>query len=283
MPRIAFVTDSTSYIPPDLIRKYEIKVAPQALIWGNEQLLDGVDITPAQFYARLKTADVMPTTSEVNAGAFKSILDPLVADGVPVVMVLISSKLSGTVNSAQHAKEMMPSGARVEIIDSEATSMALGFQLLAAVRAAEAGKSLDDVLAVARNAKQHTGVLFVVDTLEFLHRGGRIGGAAKLLGTALNLKPLLELREGRVEAIERIRTKAKALARLLDVLEERLGGRKPLRICTIHAAAEDEAKALLEEAKLRFGPVEALIADCSPVVGAHAGPGTVGLAYSFGV
>lgn len=283
MPRIAFITDSTSYIPPDLIRKYDIKVAPQALIWGNDQLLDGVDITPAQFYARLKTADVMPTTSEVNAGTFKTILDPIVAAGTPAVMILISGKLSGTVNSAQHAKEMLPSGSRVEIIDSEATSMALGFQLLAAARAAEAGKSLDEVLAVARKAKEHTGVLFVVDTLEFLHRGGRIGGAAKLLGTALNLKPLLELREGRVEPIERIRTKAKALARLLDVLEERLGGRKPVRICTIHAAAEEEAKALLEEAKRRFGPVEALIADCSPVVGNHAGPGTVGLAYSFGV
>jgi DegV family protein with EDD domain len=283
MPRIAFVTDSTAYIPPDLIRKYDIKVAPQALIWGSEQFLDGIDISPAEFYARLKTAEVMPTTSEVNVGAFKTIVDPLAAEGVPVLMLLISSKLSGTVNSAQHMKEMLPSGARVEIVDSEATSMALGFQLLTAARAAEAGKSFEEVVAVARKAKEHTGVLFVVDTLEFLHRGGRIGGAVKLLGTALNLKPLLELRDGRVEPIERIRTKAKALARLLDVFEQRLAGRKPVRICTIHAAAEDEAKSLLEEAQRRFGPVEALIAECSPVVGNHAGPGTVGLAYSFGV
>src|SRR3972149_11766066 len=102
MPRIAFVTDSTAYIPQDLIRKYDIKVAPQALIWGSEQLLEGVDITPAQFYARLKTAEVMPTTSEVNAGTFKTMLDPLVAQGLPVGLVLISRKLSGTINSAQH-------------------------------------------------------------------------------------------------------------------------------------------------------------------------------------
>ncbi|HLB65129.1 MAG TPA: DegV family protein [Anaerolineales bacterium] len=283
MPRIAFVTDSTSYIPQDLIQKYDIKVAPQVLIWGNEQLLDGVDITPDQFYARLKTAEVMPTTSEVNAGTFKTILDPLVAQGLPVVMVLISSKLSGTINSAQHAKEMLPAGARVEIVDSEATSMALGFQVLAAARTAEAGKSLDEVVRVARKAKEHTGVFFVVDTLEFLHRGGRIGGASKLFGTALNIKPLLELRDGRVEPVERIRTKAKALARLLDVLEERIGGRKPVRLCAIHAAAEDEARALLEKAEKRFGPVESFISPASPVVGAQAGPGTVGMAFSFGV
>jgi DegV family protein with EDD domain len=283
MPRIAFVTDSTAYIPPDLVQKYDIKVGPQVLVWGEEQLLDGVDITPDQFYARLKTAEIMPKTSEVNAGAFKTILDPLAAQGVPVVMVLISSKLSGTINSANHAKEMLPAGARVEVIDSEATSMALGFQLLAAARAAEAGKPLDEVVQIARRAKEHTGVLFVVDTLEFLHRGGRIGGASKLFGTALNIKPLLELRDGRVEPIERIRTKAKALARLLDVLEERLAGRKPVRLCAIHAAAEDEARALLEQGVKRFGPVESLISPASPVVGAHAGPGTVGMAYSFGV
>ncbi len=283
MPRIAFVTDSTAYIPRDLIQKYDIKVAPQVLIWGNEQLLDDVDITPDQFYARLKTAEIMPKTSEVNAGAFKTILDPLMPQGNPVVMILISSKLSGTINSAQHAKEMVSGGSRVEIVDSLSTAMALGFQVLEAARAAEAGKSLDEVLEIARKAKEHTGVLFVVDTLEFLHRGGRIGGASKLFGTALNIKPLLELRDGRVESIEKIRTKTKALARLLDVLEDRLAGRKPVRLCAIHAAAEDEARALLEAAKKRFGPVESLIGPTSPVVGAHAGPGTVGIAYSFGV
>ncbi|MEW6567662.1 MAG: DegV family protein [Chloroflexota bacterium] len=282
MPRIAFITDSTAYIPPDLVTQYEIKVAPQLLIWGQEQLLDGVDITPAQFYSRLKTADIMPTTSEVNAGTFKTMLEPFVAQGVPVVMIVISSKLSGTINSAQHAKEMLP-GAKIEIIDSESTSMALGFQVLEAARAAAGGKSFEEVVAIARGAKNHTGVLFVVDTLEFLQRGGRIGGASKLFGSALNIKPLLELREGRIEPIERVRTKAKATARMLAVLEERLAGRKPVRLAAIHAAAEAEARALLDEAAKRLSPVESLLADASPVVGTHAGPGTVGIAYSYGV
>ncbi len=279
MPSIAFITDSTAYIPADLVAKYDIRVAPQILIWGEEQLLDGVDITPSQFYARLKTSTVNPTTSQVAVVTFKEMLEPLVAAGRPVIMQLLSDKLSKTLQSAAMARDMLP-GSRIEIIDSEATAMALGFQVLAAARAAEAGKSFEEVVAVANQARQKTGVLFVVDTLEYLHRGGRIGGASKLLGSALNLKPLLELRDGRIEPIEKVRTKAKATARMLDVLEERLAGRTPVRLSSIHAAAEAEAREVLEAAKKRFHPIEALMADASPVVGTHAGPGTVGVAYS---
>jgi len=279
MPSIAFITDSTAYIPADLVAKYDIRVAPQVLIWGEEQLLDGVDITPSQFYARLKTSTVNPTTSQVAVVTFKEMLEPLVAAGRPVIMQLLSDKLSKTLQSAAMARDMLP-GSRIEIIDSEATAMALGFQVLAAARAAEAGKSFEEVVAVANQARQKTGVLFVVDTLEYLHRGGRIGGASKLLGSALNLKPLLELRDGRIEPIEKVRTKAKATARMLDVLEERLAGRTPVRLSSIHAAAEAEAREVLEAAKKRFHPIEALMADASPVVGTHAGPGTVGVAYS---
>lgn len=279
MPSIAFVTDSTAYIPADLVAKYDIRVAPQVLIWGEEQLLDGVDITPSQFYDRLKNSNVNPTTSQVAVVKFKEILEPLVAAGRPVVMQLVSDKLSKTLQSAAMARDMLPA-AKIEIVDSEATAMALGFQVLAAARAAAEGKSFEDVVAIAKKARELTGVLFVVDTLEYLHRGGRIGGASKLFGSALNIKPLLELRGGRIEPIEKVRTKAKATARLLDVLEERLAGRRPVRLSSIHAAAAEEARALLEQAKKRFQPIEALSADASPVVGTHAGPGTVGLAYS---
>ena len=136
---------------------------------------------------------------------------------------------------------------------------------------------------MARRAKEHTGVLFVVDTLEFLHRGGRIGGATRLVGTALNLKPLLEVLHGRVEPIERVRTKTKACARLLEVIGERVNGRTPLRIAAIHASAEEEARALLQDAAERFHPVETTLSVASPVVGTHAGPGTVGLAYCAGL
>jgi len=279
MAKQAFVTDSTSYLPDELRRRHEIQVIPQVLIWGGETLLDGVDIMPTAFYERLKTAEVMPTTSQATIGAFKDLFEPHVRAGRPILAILVSQKLSGTIQSAQSAKEMFP-GARIEIVNSESAAMAMGFQVLAAARAAEAGKSFDEALAVAKDAKNHTGVVLVVDTLEFLHRGGRIGGAARLLGTALNLKPILELQDGVIEAVERVRTRSKAQARLLGLLEERINGRPNLRLAVLHAAAEREARQLLDEASKRLNPMETVFSEVSPVVGAHVGPGTLGLCYS---
>lgn len=279
MAKPAFVTDSTSYLPEELRRRHDIQVIPQVLVWGGETLLDGVDIMPTAFYERLKTAEVMPTTSQATVGAFKDLFEPHVRVGRPVLAILVSQKLSGTIQSAQSAKDMFP-GARIEIVNSESAAMAMGFQVLAAARAAEANKSFDEVLAVARDAKNHTGVLLMVDTLEFLHRGGRIGGAARLLGTALNLKPILELRDGVIEPVERVRTRSKAQARLLSLLKERINGRPNLRLAVLHAAAEREARQLLEEAAKLLNPMETVFSEVSPVVGAHVGPGTLGLCYS---
>jgi len=276
---IAIVTDSTAYIPPELVRKYGLHVAPQILIWGEETLRDGIDIMPDAFYARLKTAKTMPTTSQVTIAYFKELFEKLAGEGKQILAVLVSSKLSGTISSAVQAKELVPQ-TRIEIVDSLSTAMALGFQVLAAARAAEAGRTLAEVTDVARSAAAHTGIVFAVDTLEFLHRGGRIGGASRLLGTALNLKPVLELNDGRIEPIERVRTKAKARARLLEIVAERVKGKPNLRLASLHAAAESEAAELLDQAKALLKPVEAFASVASPVVGNHAGPGTVGLAYS---
>ncbi len=199
MSAIAIVTDSTAYIPNDLVRKYGIHVAPQILIWGEETIRDGVDIMPEAFYERLKTATVMPTTSQVTIAYFHELFQKLAAEGKQILAVLVSSKLSGTISSAVQAKEMLPQ-AQIEIVDSLSTAMALGFQVLAAARADEAGKNFAQVAEVARSGAAHTGIVIAVETLEFLHRGGRIGGAARLLGTALNLKPVLELVDGRDRA-----------------------------------------------------------------------------------
>jgi DegV family protein with EDD domain len=157
--------------------------------------------------------------------------------------------------------------------------MSLGFQALMTARQAEAGASFDEVVAYARRAAPHTGILIVVDTLEFLHRGGRIGGAARLVGTVLNFKPILEIQDGAVEALERVRTKAKALARILDLTEERVSGHSNIRIGAMHGAAEEDARALLELAKARFHPVETTLSWATPVLGAHTGPGTLALSY----
>ncbi len=278
MPEIAIVTDSTAYIPQDLVDKYQIHVAPQISIWGEESYLDGVDMFPTEFYERLKVSKELPTTSQATIASFHKIFEPLVAEGKQIIAVLISEQLSGTLQSARQAKAMFPE-ATIALVDSRSAAMELGFQVLAAARAIEAGKSFEEVVDLAERAKQYTGVFFVVDTLEFLHRGGRIGGAARLFGTAINLKPILHIVDGRVESFEKIRTKAKAYTRLLDVVQERLEGKPNIRIATLHAAAEADAKALLEEAVRRLNPIETLISEVSPVVGTHVGPGTVGLAY----
>lgn len=278
MQPISIVTDSTAYIPDNLLMEYNIKVAPQVLIWDDATMLDGVDISPTQFYERLKTSETMPTTSQATIASFKEIFEPLVAEGHEILAILVSDKLSGTIQSAVQAKGLLPD-ARIEIVNSESTAMALGFQVLAVARAAREGKSLDELAKLAKETVNRSGVVFAVATLEFLHRGGRIGGASRLLGTALSLKPILELRDGVIEPVERVRTKSKAHARLLDILDERVAGRTPVRLAALHSVAEMDAREMLEKASARLSPVESFVTDLSPVVGAHVGPGLVGMAY----
>jgi len=279
MSKIAFVVDSTAYIPPDQVQQFDIKVIPQVLIWDDETMLDGVDIQPTAFYERLRDSKTMPTTSQATIGAFIEVFKPLVEGGRPILAILVSDKLSGTIQSAEQAKAEFPD-AKIVIVDSESTAMALGFQVLAAARSARDGKSFEEVTEIARQAKGQTGVLLVVDTLEFLHRGGRIGGASRLLGTALSMKPVLELQDGVLDVVEKVRTRSKAQARLLDILEERIDGRPNLRLAVLHAAAEQQARDLLEIASNRLNPIETVFSEVSPVVGTHVGPGTLGLCYS---
>ncbi len=279
--KVAVVTDSTAYIPKDLTEKYNITVAPQVLIWGEENFLDGVDIQPVEFYKRLKTAKILPTTSQVSPATLKSIYSDLYKKGYEILTVLVSNKLSGTIVSAHQAKDMVPD-AQIEIIDSNTIAMALGFLALETAKLAEDGATLEECKQYVENARDQTGVVFAVDTLEFLHRGGRIGGGSRFIGSALNIKPILEIQDGKVEALERVRTRRKSLRRLIDLVEARADGKKPLRLATLHANAAEEAQDLLEEATKTLGAAESIFSEVSPVVGTHTGPGTIGLAFLAG-
>ncbi len=279
---VAIVTDSTATIPQEYLERYPIQVAPQVLIWGEETLHDGVDIQPREFYQRLATASVMPTTSQVSPATLKEIFSQLAGQGYDILAILISAKLSGTISSAEQAKEMLPD-VRIEIVDSNSAAMAMGFQVLQVAKIAVEGASIEECKALAERARDLTGVVPAVDTLEFLHRGGRIGGASRLLGTALNIKPILELQNGRIEPLERVRTRRKSLQRLVELVAERTGGRRPLRIATLHADAYDEAKKLLADASERLKADESIFSEVSPVVGAHVGPGTIGIAFMAGM
>ncbi len=282
MPKVAIVTDSTAYIPEKLVKEYSISVAPQVLIWGEEIYEDGVDIFPDEFYSRLANTDIMPTTSQVTPKSFEKIFSNLLAHDFEILAILVSDLLSGTIGSAIQVKEGLPE-APIEIVNSQTVAMSLGFQALQAARAAADGASLAECKQIAEQARNHVGVVFAVDTLEFLHRGGRIGGASRFLGAALNLKPILEVTEGKIEAIERVRTRKKSLNRLVELVEERLSGVEPVRIASLHANAPEDAQYLLEMSVEKFNPVETIFSEVSPVVGTHAGPGTVGLAYCAGM
>jgi len=283
MSKIALVTDSTVSMPQELVDKYGIIVAPQVLIWGNETLEDGVDISPNQFYTRLAKASVMPSTSQVTVAKFLEIYQPLLDQDYQILTILVSTKLSGTVNSAVQAKAMLPAGAPIEIIDSNSVAMAMGFHLLTVARAIKQGATLADCVALAQKATEHTGIFFAVDTLEFLHRGGRIGGATRFLGTLLNFKPILELRDGRVEPAERVRTRRKSLSRIVELAVEQIGTRTPIRLASLHANAPEDAKIVLDEASQKLNPLETYLSEVSPVIGANAGPAVIGLVYMAGM
>ncbi len=285
MSKIAIVTDSTANIPVELIKNYPVYTTPLQVLWDEKVLLDGIDIKTADFYSRLETSKTMPSTSQVTPAAFLTLYEDLLRQGFDIISVHISQKLSGTMDSAIQAKAQLP-GARIELVDSKSTSMAMGFQVLSVARAAALGASLNECLAVAEKARDHTGVLFTAATLEFLHRGGRIGGGAKFLGTALNLKPILEVRDGRVEAVERVRNINKALDRMLELALRRMDKRTPIRIATIHANDPENAQMLLEKARKQFNiseVSETYVAEVSPVIGTHTGPGTVGIAFMAGM
>jgi DegV family protein with EDD domain len=284
MSKVALVTDSTSYIPKEIREKYPITVVPQVVIWEGQTYEDDVTITPEQFYTRLRTAKVMPSTSQASVVNMHKAFSSLVEQGFDVLGIFISSKLSGTFQSGVLGREQLTSGKEnVDVVDSNTTAMALGFMVLSVARAAMEGASLADCKALAEKARDHVGVYLTVETLEFLHRGGRIGGATRFLGTALNLKPIMEITGGRVEAVERVRTRGKALDRLVELVAERCAGKSPVRMATLHADAEADAKTLLDKITPLVNPVESVFAAVSPAVGANAGPGTVGLAWMAGM
>jgi DegV family protein with EDD domain len=212
--------------------------------------------------------------------AFKQLLE----QDFNVLGIFLSSRISGTMESALKALEGLPQAAgKIAVVDSLWTTMAMGWPVLTAARAAQAGESLENCRKVAENACENTGVFFVVETLEFMRRGGRIGGAQALLGTALNIKPVLVMQKGRIEPVEKIRTKKKALQRILELTAERIGSRSPVRVATVHANAEAEALSLLDEARKAYNPIETLCCPLSPAIGTHVGPGTIAMPYMAGV
>lgn len=276
--KIALITDSTCDLPPALREQYAIHVVPLSVIWGSEQLRDGVDIQPEAFYDRLVTDPIYPTTSQPTPQDFLRVYQQAQQDDAQeVVVVTISSAMSGTYESARLAATMinMP----VHLVDSRSNSMSLGWQVLAAARAREASGSVAAMVAAADAARKSMVYIITLDTLEYLRKGGRIGGASAFIGTLLNFKPqiLVNHQTGMVEAGRRTRTRQKAIQALYDDFFAQLDTRKKMHIAVLHNAALPEAEALAARVQVEFAPAELIISIVSPVLGVHTGPRAIAL------
>jgi DegV family protein with EDD domain len=277
MAKITLVTDSTAYLSNEFVAKHGIKVVPLKLNWDNDTFRDNVDITAQAFYERLEKSNSIPTTSQPSSGDFLEAFNETAKTSDALVAVLISSGISGTMDSAMMAKKEF-SKVPLEIFDSKVTAAGLALMLKAVTSAIEKGNSVDDAIKMGKRVLDTMAVYFVVDTLKYLHKGGRIGGAAAFLGSALDLKPILFLsHEGKIEALEKVRTKKKAINRLIDLAVDKAGGKKAY-VGIMQANALEGALAIKAELEKRMDMAEIEIFELSPVVGTHAGPGTLGIA-----
>jgi DegV family protein with EDD domain len=277
-PSVAIVSDTTAYLPAEVVRDNEIRLVSLYVNWEDrsERELDMPNFE--DFYHRLRTTERLPTTSQPSIGDFLDVYEPLVQRGFDVVSVHISGGISGTVEAARQAKERLAergAGDRVTVVDSESACGGLGLLALAGARAANAGAPLDDVIARIKGARAGFKMWFAVDTLEYLRRGGRIGAASAWLGSALKIKPILTL-DKEITPIERVRTGAKARQRLLDYAEQRHADGADGWVVQ-HIQAPEEAAKLAEETERIMGRPPVFTSEIGPVIGAHVGPGLLGV------
>jgi len=277
--KIAIITDSTNNLPTEFISNYQIKVVPLTLIIGSQSFLDGVEMHPEDFYKRLTTEKNHPTTSQPAPGDFLKAYLAAKEEGAEQIIVLtISSAMSGTIESARMAAKNID--IPVTIIDSKSNTMGLGWQVLACARARESGADVSEIVSIVDNVREHLHLHVLLDTLEYLFKGGRIAGAAKLVNNVLKIKPQIRVNHatGSVEPVDISRTRAKAIESLYSAFTKKLDLTKPLRIAILHNDALEEAKTLAEKIITELKPVELIIALTSPVLGVHTGPQAIALA-----
>ena len=275
---IALITDSTCDLPQNFLSQYNIEVVPLTIIWGEEQFRDGVDLSPEDFYQRLGKDPVIPTTSQPTPQEMVQAFESVKEKGAEEIVILtISSAMSGTNESAKKAAELVDIPVHVQ--DSKANTMSLGWQVLAAARAREAGGDVQAMLSAAKKARGSMVLMISLDTLEYLHKGGRIGGASHFIGTLLNLKPQITVNHhsGEVEGGRRSRTRKKALIDLYADFISHIDSSKILRVAVLHNAALKEAEETANRIQEELQPEELILGIVSPVLGVHTGPGAVAI------
>lgn len=275
--RVAIVTDGACSLTPAQGEQLGIHIAPVYVTLGEKTYRAGVDLDNEEFYRFLSASKKLPTTAQPTAADFVNIYNKLAEEVEEIITIVISHHMSATIQSAEMAREQFDK-VPVHVVDSESVSLGLGFMAILAARAAEQGQNAQAVLKLVESLKQRINVIFTVNTLEYLHKGGRIGGATAFLGTALDIKPILYLKQGRIEPLERQRTRKRAISRLIELMEENVGG-KPVHVGILHGNVPEESRQLEESIRSQFKCVEVSTSDMGPVIGVHAGPGTLGLVF----
>jgi DegV family protein with EDD domain len=276
--KVAVVTDGTSSLTQAMGQEYGIHVVPMYVIFGTQTYRDGVDLDAELFYRLLRGSKQLPTTSQPTVADFVQTYTELSHQAEAIVSIHLSPKMSATLDSAQAASQELPD-VPIHVIDSRSVSMGLGLMAIAAARAAAAGQGATEVVRLVEGLIPKMNIFFTVETLEYLHKGGRIGGATALLGSALSIKPVLYVNDGQVEPLEKPRTRKRAIGRVLDLIAERVGSSEAVHVAVLQCDVPNEAQTLAEQVAARFHCMELLTTEAGPIIGTHAGPGTLGVAF----
>jgi len=272
---VRIVTDSTADMSPHLARELGVSVVPLSVIFGDEVFKEGIQIGHDLFYDKLVRSKVLPTTSAPSVGDFLEVYEPLLAETDEIVSIHLSSKLSATYNNAlQAAQQLSERGARIEVVDSQLVSLGMSFVVAAAARAATGGAGCDEIKTIVEGIVPRVRILVVLDTLEYVRRGGRIGRARAFLGNMLRVKPLLYIRDGEVHPGERVRTKAQALERVFQIVTSYP---RVVEAAVAYSTNPQEAEEVSRRLREAMPGVAVSMARLGPVIGVHGGPGVLGV------
>ena len=278
---IKIVTDSTSYIPSELLREYDIKVVSLNVVMNGKSYRE-VDLKNEDFYIEMDKLDEIPTSSQPSLEEVRETFMKIAAEGNDIVGVFISSNMSGTYSSAHIVKDMVLEeypNINIEIIDSKSNCMQMGFEVLQGARAAKEGKNMEEVIETIKYTINNSRFLFIPDTLKYLKKGGRIGGAAALFGTLLQIKPILTVEYGTTSVFNKVRTRKKAIEVMIDKVVEDIGENKG-EVIVHHINCKEDGEKLAKQLEEKLN-VKVLVDSIGPIIGLHVGPGSIGIAYHY--
>ncbi|MBI5301580.1 MAG: DegV family protein [Chloroflexi bacterium] len=278
MANVKIVTDSLADIPAHLAKELEITQVPCTVRFGDEEFRDRVDLLPTEFYQRLVASPILPTTSQPSVGAFEQAYRQVALKSNEIVSIHVIGDLSGTLNAARLAAKNLPD-LKIELVDSRQISMGMGWLAIIAARAAKAGRTLAEIRALVEDTIPRVHIIGMLDTLQYAQRGGRLGKGQALVGTLLNVKPLLSVVRGEIVPVENVRTLKRALERLVEIT---LTSGPIQDLAVIHAAAPHYADQLHQVLAETFPEDHILMSETGPVLGTHTGPGSVGIAWVTG-